>query len=83
ENELGTSIALEQGRKELVDLEGFNNLKKAEFEAKALTAKLGPYKEFPHQSLLALSLKELAQNAEKIGNLTFTPEILASILNGK
>jgi hypothetical protein len=30
--------------------------------------------------LLAIAMKELGQNAGKIGNLTITPDILATIL---
>ena len=35
-----------------------------------------------HNSLLALALNEMGQNAERVGNLTITSEMLASLLNG-
>ena len=81
ENELSTAVTLEEKRRELVDLQGQNNRQQAEYEAQATAAKLAPLKELAPQALLALSLKEMAENAGQIGNLTITSEILASLLN--
>lgn len=81
ENELGTAVALEQQRRELVDLQGQNNLQIAEYEAKAVATRLTPFKEIAPQTLLALALKDIGENADKIGNLMITPEILSSLLN--
>ena len=81
ENELSTAVTLEEKRRELVDLQGRNNQQQAEYEAAANTLRLTPYKELAPQTLLALALKEMAQNAGQIGNLTITSEILASLLN--
>jgi hypothetical protein len=83
ENELATAVALEEKRKSLVTLQGENNKQQADFEAQALTRKLEPYKTLSPQTLLALSLKEMAQNAGKIGNLTITSEILESLLKAR
>lgn len=80
ENELGTQVTLEQKRQELVDLQGKNNKQEAEYQAAANAIQLGPYKELSPQTLLALSIKEIGQNASKIGNLTITSEILESLL---
>ncbi|MHA1367954.1 MAG: hypothetical protein ACTSP5_16335, partial [Candidatus Heimdallarchaeota archaeon] len=66
--------------KELIDLEGANILKEAEFNAKAVEKELEAYKKFSPQMLLALAMKEMGENADKIGTLSITPEILASIL---
>jgi regulator of protease activity HflC (stomatin/prohibitin superfamily) len=82
ENELNTQITLEKKRKQLIDLEGANILKEAEFKAQAVEKELSAYKKFSPQTLLALALKDMGENADKIGTLTITPEILASILKG-
>ncbi|MFZ2961309.1 MAG: SPFH domain-containing protein [Candidatus Ozemobacteraceae bacterium] len=80
ENELHSAITLEQKRRELVDLEGQNIRQQADYEAQATAIRLAPFKEIPTPTLLALSIKELAGNAGKIGNLNITPDILASLL---
>jgi len=80
ENELNSQIALEKKRKELIALEGENIIKEAEFRAKANETELDAYKKLSPNTLLALALKDMGENANKIGNLTITSEILASIL---
>lgn len=94
ENELNTEITLEEQRKRLIELKGANDLreaenrgqaleKEAEFRARATERELAVYRTFEPRALLALSLNEIGRNADKIGNLTITSEILGSILNGK
>ncbi|MHA1983479.1 MAG: SPFH domain-containing protein [Candidatus Hodarchaeales archaeon] len=80
ENELNTQITLEEKKKELIDLNGRNTLDEAEFLAQAKAMELGVYKELDPRLVLALSFKELSNNAQKIGTLTITSEILSSIL---
>jgi len=80
ENELSTAVTLEERRRQLVDLQGQNSRQQAEHEAAATAVKLTPFKEIAPQTLLALSLKEMAENAGQIGNLTITSEILSSLL---
>lgn len=80
ENELNSAIALEKERKELVELEGNNAIKEAEYQSKALSMELVPYKEIEPKLLVALGFKALGDKAEKIGNLTITPDLLASVL---
>jgi regulator of protease activity HflC (stomatin/prohibitin superfamily) len=80
ENELNTQITLEEKKKELIDLNGRNTLDEAEFLAQAKAMELGVYKELDPRLVLALSFKELSVNAQKIGTLTITSEILSSIL---
>jgi hypothetical protein len=41
------------------------------------------YKTLDPKSLMALAMRDMGQNADKIGNLTITSEILAALLNGK
>ncbi|NHJ48535.1 MAG: SPFH domain-containing protein [Asgard group archaeon] len=83
ENELNSQIALEKKRKTLIALEGENIIKEAESRAKANETELAPYKKLPSSTLLALAMKELGENADKIDNLTITPDILAAILKEK
>ncbi|GLV55594.1 hypothetical protein KDH_24380 [Dictyobacter sp. S3.2.2.5] len=82
QNELSTSIALEQSRKELVGLKGENARQEAEFEAEATRIRLTPYRELASPQLLALAFRQFADNAHKIGNLTITSEILEQLLKG-
>jgi hypothetical protein len=92
ENEMRTAIALEQQRQQYIDLQGKNQLQEAEFRAKAmelegesrgksLEMELAPFRTIDPKTLLALGLRDIGLNAQKIGNLTITPEVLASLLN--
>lgn len=80
QNELATSVDLEQRRNELVNLEGENARKKAEFEAEAMRIQLTPFRELESRQILALAFRDFAENARKIGNLTITSEILEQLL---
>jgi len=80
ENELATDIALEREREALVDLKASNLAKEAEAEAKALEAKLAPYRATDPRVLVAWGLKALGENAGKIGNLTITPDLFTELL---
>jgi len=83
ENELNTQVALEQQRKELVELEGENTRKATEFEAEAIKTRFAAYQGVDPRILVALALKELGENAEKIGNLMITPDLLGMVLQDK
>jgi hypothetical protein len=83
QNELSTSIDLEQRRQDLVNLQGENTRKQAEFDAEAVRIQLVPFQAFDPRLLLALGIRDLAGNAQKIGNLTITSEILEQLLNGR
>jgi len=83
ENELNTQVLLEQKRQELVDLQGQNNNKQAEYDAKSNDIWLTPWRNTDARVLLALAFKLMGENAQKIGNLTITPEILSSILGAE
>lgn len=82
-NELATEVALEKERTVLVDLQGANVLKAAEAEAEATKMKLAAYTTMDPKILLALAFKELGANAQKIGNLTITPDLLGMLLSAK
>ena len=83
QNELSTEVDLEQRRQNLVDLQGANARKQAEFEAEATRIQLDPYRALDTRLLMALAFRNFADNAKKIGNLTITSEILDQLLNNK
>jgi regulator of protease activity HflC (stomatin/prohibitin superfamily) len=94
ENELNTDITLEQQRQSLIALEGQNALQKsenwgqafkreAEYRSQAVTLELSVYQQMDPRLVVALAMKELGQNAGKLGNLTITTEILGALLDGK
>jgi hypothetical protein len=81
QNELSTQVDLEERRQQLVNLEGENSRKQAEFAAEALRIQIAPYQNFDVRLLLALAFRDFAENSHKIGNLTITSEILERLLN--
>lgn len=94
ENELNTQITLEQQRQQFIDLQGKNAEQEAEYRGKALQKEseyrakaqemeLAPYRTFDARTLLALGIRELGENAGKIGNLTITSEILAALMDAQ
>ena len=83
ENELNTHLLLEQRREELVDREGRNNNKQAEYNARSNELWLEPWRQTDPRVLLGLAFKLLGENAGRIGNLTITPDLLSSILDAK
>lgn len=94
ENELNTQISLEQQRQQFIELQGKNAEqeadyrgkaleKEADYQARAIAKKLDAYKGQDARTVLAVALRELGLNAEKVGNLTITSEILASLLNSR
>ncbi|MBI3553599.1 MAG: SPFH domain-containing protein [Elusimicrobia bacterium] len=82
ENQLATDITLEERRKELISLQGANVRQEAQDHAKAIELEMGAYRSQDPKTLLALALKDIGTNAGKVGSLTITSEILASLLNG-
>jgi hypothetical protein len=94
ENELNTEITLEEQRRRLIDLQSQNALREAEgrgkaleeearYRARAKQMEVEVYGGLDPRKVLALALNELGQNAERIGNLTVTSEIIAGLLNGR
>ncbi len=82
ESERATEIALEEQRRALIALEGENALREAEYQAQAAEKTLAVYQAMDPRAILALALKEMGANAERIGSLNITTETLASLLNG-
>lgn len=81
ENEMRTLIEMEQKRRQLVELEGANTLQAANYKAQAVEKELAAYHGVGSDMIAALALLRLGDNAEKIGNLTITPDIISGIMN--
>ncbi|WP_405291286.1 SPFH domain-containing protein [Algibacter sp. Ld11] len=96
EMEMTSSISLEEQKKELIDIQVTNEKKEADVKEYVLNANLKPYKELDWKTLMAISnngndpsnnialaFRELAENADKIGNLNISPDLLESIVKSK
>lgn len=92
ETKLAADVALEQRRVELVDLAIENQRKESQARADALRAMLEPVKDIDWRTLMAaqsgldsgqliaMAFRDLADNAEKIGTLNVSPDLLQSLL---
>lgn len=93
ETKMSADIALEEQRTELINTKVENDKKDADSKAYALEAALKPVQNTDWRTLMAVSAKngdprfamslafqELAENANKIGQLTLTPDLLQSIM---
>ena len=85
---------MEEQRKELILLQGANArqeaenrgqalLREAEYQSQATALQLALYKGMEPRTLLAHALKQLGENAGRIGNLTITTDVLAGLLGEK
>lgn len=96
EMEMKSNISLEEQKQTLIDLKVENEKKEADAQEYVLNASLQPYKELDWKTLMAinskgvqakdniaLAFRELAENAEKIGSINISPELLESIMNTK
>jgi hypothetical protein len=93
EMSLETDIAIETQRKALLEQQTANDKKQADAKGYVIETTLKPYKDVDWKVLTALNnntdpkfnislaFRELAQNADKIGNLNMSPELLDSILS--
>jgi hypothetical protein len=92
ESQMAAEIAVEQQRTTLVAAKVENERKETESRAAALQAILEPIKSVDWKTLIAvnsgmdskmmisLAFQQLAQNAEKIGELNISPELLSTLL---
>lgn len=93
EAKLRADIAVEQQRAELVDQKVDNERKEATAQGDALRAVLTPMKEvdwktllaaspggIDSQQMIALAFRDLADNADKIGTLNMSPDLLNTLL---
>lgn len=94
ETQMAAEIAVEQQRTALIDRRTANDRKDADARAYALEATLKPVRDIDwrtltamngggdSKSMIALAFRELAENAQKIGELNITPDLLRSLLGG-
>jgi regulator of protease activity HflC (stomatin/prohibitin superfamily) len=92
ETEMQSEIAVEQQRSTLVESRVENDRKEAEARGAALRAVLDPVRDVDWRTLLAMqgsarsdtliasAFDQLARNAEKIGQLNISPDLLATLL---
>ncbi len=93
EAQMNADIAVEQQRSQLIDCRVANDCKDADCKGYALRATLEPLKTVDWRTLMALwsgkvdsglviaqAFQELAQNAQKIGEMNITPELLTSLV---
>jgi hypothetical protein len=95
EMKLKADIAVENQRKLLIQQKTENDRKEAETQGFVIETTLRPYKDIDWKTLtalnnnpdpkfnIALAFRQLAENADKIGNLNISPELLDSLLNDK
>lgn len=94
ETQMAAEISVEKQRAALIEQRIENERKEAESRAYALEATLKPLRGLDWRTLMAvvagkadpkfmiaLAFQELAENAQKIGELTITPDLLKSLLN--
>lgn len=94
ETRLAGQIALEETRRQLVSTEAENTRVRADAQAYAVKASLGPLAELDPKALqvlasasadprqtVALAFQEIAANASKVGTLNISPELLESLLH--
>jgi hypothetical protein len=93
ETQMAAEIAIEEQRKTLIETRVENERKDADSRAYALEATLKPVRSMDWRTLMAVSagggdprtmiavaFRELAENAQKIGELNVTPDLLKSLL---
>lgn len=93
EEDLQNKIKRESKRKELITLESQNRIERAKASSEALRLELTPLAALPPETLEVLAvqqmdakklttraLRDLAKNAQKIGHLNITPDLLNSLL---
>lgn len=91
--QIDADISVENQRKSLIEQKNANDKKEAETQGYVIEATLKPYKDIDWKTLtalnnnpdprfnIALAFRQLAENADKIGNLNISPELLDSLLN--
>ena len=96
ELEMATQVTLEQKKRELVALSVENNRQEADARAYALAAVLKPLASMNPQivqslasvgmdpsQLVAQAFRQLAENAEKIGELNISPDLLRELMKAR
>lgn len=95
EMKVQADIAIEDQRKRLIEQQTANARKEADTQGYVLEATLKPYKDMDWRMItalndnpdprfnIALAFRQMGENAEKIGNLNISPELLESVLSNK
>jgi hypothetical protein len=96
ETQMAAEIAIEEQRKTLIETRVENERKDADSRAYALETTLKHVRTMDWKTLMALStgggdpramialaFRELAENAQKIGELNVSPDLLKTLLNNK
>lgn len=95
EMKVQADIAVENQRKQLIEQRTANQIKEAETQGFVTETTLKPYRDIDWRILtalqnnadprfnIALAFRQLAENANKIGTLNITPELLESVLREK
>jgi len=95
EMQIEADISVENQRKQLIEQKTENEKAEAETQGYLIEATLKPYRDMDWKILtalnnnpdpkfnIALAFRQLAENADKIGNLNISPELLESILKDK
>ncbi len=95
EMKLSADIAVENQRRQLIEQKTLNDKKEADTKGYVIETTLKPYRDIDWKTLTALNnnadpklnislaFRQLAENADKIGNLNISPDLLDSILNDK
>lgn len=95
EMKVQADIAVENQRKLLIDQKTANERKEADAQGYVIETTLKPYKDIDWKTLtalnnnpdprfnIALAFRQLAENADRIGNLNISPDLLDSLLNSK
>jgi hypothetical protein len=93
ETKMAADIAVETEREKLVDIKAGNDRKAADAQAYTLEKTLGPLRTLDWKVLTAMSaaqsdpaamiavaFRELAENAQKIGELNVSPDLLRALV---
>jgi regulator of protease activity HflC (stomatin/prohibitin superfamily) len=93
ETQMSAEIAVEEQRAQLIDQQVANERKNADSRAYTLTQTLKPLRDLNWKTLMmiggkntdakamvALAFQEMAENAQKIGELNMSPDLLRSLL---
>ncbi len=93
EIKIAADIAVENQRKDLIDQKTANDKKEADAKGYFIETTLKPYRDVDWRTLtalngqsdpkmnIALAFRLMAENAEKIGNINITPDLLESVIN--
>ncbi len=79
ETEMATETAMEEKRRNLVEMQASNSKTLAEADAAAEEMRLAPYKDIRTQALAALALNKWAESGANIGQLNLSPDLVGQI----